>query len=68
MRTPSQRIEVEFSPAPADCTLIAVTNHDLPPLEDTQEDLHDAVVRHGVLSFVDDPHERRGMIEPALHD
>jgi len=68
MQTPSKRIEVDFSPTPADSTLIAVTNHELAHSEDTQENWRDAAVRHRVLSLVDDSPERRWIIESALHD
>ena len=68
MQTLSKRIEVKFPQAPADSTLIAVTNHGVTVLGHAQEGLHDAIVRHRVLPLVDEPHERRWIIESALHD
>ena len=68
MRTLSKRIEVKFPPAAADSTLIAVTNHGVTVLRHAQEGLSDVMVRHRVLPLVDEPHERRWIIESALHD
>jgi hypothetical protein len=68
MRKSSKRIEVEFPQAPAPSTLIAVTNHGVTALGYAREGSKDVIVRHPTLPFVDEPHERRWIIESALHD
>ena len=68
MQTLSQRIEVQFPQLPAATTLIGVTNHGVTILGRDPEAMHEVMVRHRVLPFVDESVERRGIPESALHD